>query len=469
MALVFTLCVLTTSRWTLAADKKYWDLSPYRVQLSLAVQCRAKPQAKLGDQLQDWIRKRIRATIYPLWSTEISLVEGPLKYQLLSGLEDLDGSVEVEAAARFDKQIFLSVRASSTGYVLESREYDCYLYRWGPVLRRNVRQQVVLAQQCFDLARATFAPLATIRPSPNDDRQVLLHFKGSDLPRQTSEEPFAEPGDIYQPFLVRTRSTGEVQPAGVKQVPWTLLTLDEASQTGWTSQVHTGIRTPFGLRRRGRVEHLAIATRHRPGTTPVRFHARHDATQALSGYEVFWREADDQETQLLGHTDANGTVQVAPGPNPVTTLFLRSDGQLLAKIPVAPGSPSILQVPVADDPARLRAQAHVTALREKLIDLVARRTILIARVRDSLQKGKIGEAQQRFNKLDNLPGRAQFDRQVSSAENNKLNRSADAKTQARIEKLFADIRKLLGRFLSAGEVSDLQKEMNAARLGSRES
>ncbi|MCH2597055.1 MAG: hypothetical protein MKZ95_14855 [Pirellulales bacterium] len=64
--------------------------------------------------------------------------------------------------------------------------------------------------------------------------------------------------------------------------------------------------------------------------------------------------------------------------------------------------------------------------------------------------------------MDGLPGRASFDQQLSSVENNKLNRSEDAKIQARIDKMFSDTRKLLGRFLGAREISDLQNELNAA-------
>ena len=467
LALALCLGWLTAHTPALAAEKKYWDLSPYRIQLYLAVENGAKPQAELGNKLLDLVRERIHATLYPVWSTEIILAEGPLRHQLASGLQNLENRPIGEAASRFDKRLYLAVRASAAGYLLECREYDCYVHRWGPVRKCTVRQEIALPAQCYDLLRDTFAPLATIRPIDDDDRHVRLHFKGSELPRQITKEPFKEPGDIYQPLLVRTSSSGEVRPDGVKQVPWTLLSLKEPEATEWKSQVHSGIRTPFGLRRRGRVDHLAIALRHTPRTTPVRFHARHDQAQGLGGYEVFRRETDDQASQLLGLTDADGTVQVPVANNPVSTLFLRSDGQLLAKIPVAPGATPRLEVPVADDPARLRAQAELTSLREKLIDLVARRTLLMARVRDRLEKGNIEEAGELYSQLDALPGLASFDQKMSSAENNKLNRSTDARIQGRIDKLFADTRKLLGRFLSAREVSNLQNELNAARRGKK--
>jgi hypothetical protein len=120
-------------------------------------------------------------------------------------------------------------------------------------------------------------------------------------------------------------------------------------------------------------------------------------------------------------------------------------------------------VPVADDTARLRAQASLTSLTEQLIDTVAQRNILIARVRDRIKKGQIEAAQELYSELDSLPGRAQFDQRISSAENRQLNHSDDPKVQARIERLFADTRKLLGRFLSTKQITELQGELTAAR------
>ena len=247
-----------------SAEKKYWDLSPYRIQLHIAVDCSAKPRATLGEELLEAIQQRVQATIFPLWSTDFSLAEGPYRNQLLSGLQHLDNRFIDEQASRFDKQLYLCVRASATGYALQSREYDCYLHRWGPMLSQNIRQEIALPERCYDLLRATFSPLATVRALPDDKLAVVLHFKGSDLPRRTKENLFVHPGDVYQPLLVRTSSTGETGPQDVREVPWTYLTLTESQQADWLSQVHSGIRTPFGLRRRGRVEHMAIAICGKP-------------------------------------------------------------------------------------------------------------------------------------------------------------------------------------------------------------
>ncbi|NOZ40949.1 MAG: hypothetical protein GXP24_12095 [Planctomycetes bacterium] len=474
LALLATLVMCGPS--TNAAEQKYWELSPYRVQLHLAVDDSYRPQPELGPRLVADLQQQIRATIYPLWTTKITLATGPEKQRLLTQLDTLEknpaGNFDVEKLTLgCDKQIFVIVVSTPLGMTLKSRELDCTTRRWGAVQQRQVRQAWMLSTQCLDLVCQTFSPLATIRPIQGDDKEkaqalnknVLLRFRGSDLPQQTDLSFLTVPGEAYQPLMVRTSSSGEVKADSIRDIPWTYLTLGEKKEDGWHAAVHTGTRRPFGVRRRGRIEHLALAIRKPTGTTKVRFHARHDATQGLSGYEVFRREPNAIDSQPMGLTDTVGAVEVLPGESVVTLLFLRSEGQLLAKVPVVPGAKPVIEVPIADDTARLRAQASLTSLTERLIDTVAQRNILIARVRDRIKNGNLDEAQKLFTDLDNLPGRAKFNQDIKSAENRKLNHSNDPKVQARIEKLFADTRKLLGRFLNTRQISELQGELTTAR------
>jgi len=450
---------------TSAADQKYWELSPYRIKLHVAVDDSQRPQPKLATQLTQALQQQIRATLYPLWSTEIQLVEGPQKQQQLLQLRQWSDPLNEKSLLGCDKQLFLNVVSSALGTVLESREFDCSTLRWGAVQRRQVRQEILLPSQCFAILCETFSPLATIRPIPDSSTEILLRFRGSELPQQTDLSFLTPPGEAYQPLMVRTNSSGEVKTDSIREIPWTYLTLDQKKEDGWHGQVHTGTRRPFGVRRRARVEHLALALRNPVGPTRVRFYARHDSTQGLSGYEIFRREPQATESQPLGLTDTTGAVEILASESKVSLLFLRSEGQLLAKVPIVPGAKRLIEVPIADDTARLRAQASLTSLTEQLIDTVAQRNILMARVRDRLQNGQIDQAQELFTTLDSLPGRAQFDQKISSAENRKLNQSTDPKVQSRIESLFANTRKLLGRFLSTKQISKLQGELNAARRG----
>lgn len=466
-ALAGALVVLTSCGASHAADTKYWELSPYTIRIQLAVDDSARCRPALDTELANYLEERILMTLHPLWSVELEVAQGAEKHLLLDNLPTLDEHL-TEITSRFDKRMFLTIVAGAEGYRLACREWDQYTRLWGPVLRRSVRQELMLPEQCFALLRSAFAPLAKVRSDPEDEKRATLVFKGSELPRRTDDATFRFPGDVYQPLLIRSDHTGEVLPKGVSVVPWTYLTLTEPNGGQWQCSVNSGIRRPFGLRRRGRSEHLAIALRNPPGVTWVRFYARHDKSRGLSGYEVFRRLEDDAKSEPLGLTNATGSVQVMPAGGRVVTLFLRSDGQLLAKVPVPPGAKPLIEVPIADDTARLRAQAELTALREQLIDIVARRNILMARARNRLEEGEFGEAREMLDELDDLPGRAQFNRMISSAERAPTNISEDPRVQQKIEKLFAQTRKLLGRFLAVRQISELRNEVNAAARGNAE-
>ncbi len=459
MLLTFAFCLPSSAN---AADERQWGFANYHIQIHLAVDSAAKPQVNLSKNLTNYLERRIQATLFPLWSVEFSTATGPFEHLLLHQMDELPTLEKMEPGIGFDKQLVLTVIANSEGYLIACREHDLTTNRWGPVLRQQARQPRTLPEQCFSLLKKTFAPIAKIRRDLDDDRHVSLHFKGSNLPRRSNEPLFAQPGTVYQPLKIRKTRRKEVRPDTISPIPWTYLTLEEMQDGTGRCRVHSGIRKPFGVRRRANVENIAIALPQTQQSTRVRFHARHDKSQPLVGYEVFQRDTDEQPSQLLGLTNNRGAIEVSPGAASVRTLFLRSDGKLLAKIPVATGAISLVEVPIADDTARLKAQATITSLREQLIDLVARRNILIARVRDQAANNRLAEARKLLSQLDALPGRAYFAQLLSAAERNERNRSTEPKVQARIEKMFADTRKLLGRFLSTRQISDLQAELNAA-------
>ncbi|MEM8947531.1 MAG: hypothetical protein AAGD11_20325 [Planctomycetota bacterium] len=461
------LCLEANTR---AATQKYWELSPYRVSLNIAIDDAAQPRPGASQALLAALTTELRTTIYPLWKTTMVIASGEDKQRLQTVLDEPESPPEglldiSKLVSGSDKQIFLCVRVTRTGIELRCREFDCTTQRWGVTRRRSVRQHSMLHENCFDLVCQTFSPLATIRSLPDSDSEVLLKFKGSELPQQADLSFLTVSGEPLQPMMVRTSSSGEIKADSIRDIPWTYLTLADQQDDGWHGKVHTGTRRPFGVRRRGRIEHLALSLRAPSGSTQVRFYARHDSTVGLTGYEVFRREPDATESVALGLTDGDGSVELTPTDQAVSLLFLRSEGQLLAKVPIVPGAKPLVEVPIADDTARLRAQSALTSLTEQLIDTVAKRNILIARVRDRIKNGDVDDAQELFTELDGLPGRSQFDRDIQTEKQRKLHQSSDPKVQARIDKLFADTRKLLSRFLSTKPISEVQGELTAARRG----
>ncbi|MEM1303607.1 MAG: hypothetical protein AAGG46_01845, partial [Planctomycetota bacterium] len=197
-----------------------------------------------------------------------------------------------------------------------------------------------------------------------------------------------------------------------------------------------------------------------------RLHARDNPEQPLVGYHVYARDAAEGELQPLGASDAQGLVDVPVSDSVVRTLFVKSGSKLVAKLPIAPGADEELSASLVDESKRIDAEARLSLLREELIDLVARRSILIARTRAALDAQEHDKAGRFVNELEGLPGLNVFNQRLTEQE--QLSRSRDPAVQARIERLFEDTREVLGAFLSSREITELRREVaDATKQASR--
>jgi hypothetical protein len=444
-----------------AVDDKSWSTSPYRVQLHLAVESAANPGMISAEQLARQIDQRIQANISPLWNTELIVHQGSQKTKLFNHLHELEGYKE-DYPSTFDKQLFLTLKARLDGVRIACRERDNFTGRWTSPLEKTVRQELLLSEQCFALICETFAPLAIVRLDTTDEQRVFLDLKGADLVQQSGEQLFVSQGAVYQPFFVRSKPSANSSTSRIIEVPWTYLAVEELKAAAWQGLIYSGTRRPFGVRRRAGIEIKALAIKMPLPATRVRFHASHDKSLSLAGYEVFEKLPTDGEFAPLAVTDQQGIVSVTCGDAPIKWLALRSDSQLLAQVPVAPGSAPQIEIPIADDVARLLVQEMLTSFKEQLIDVVARRNILIARTRDQLQQGNSQQARKLLDEIGDLPTRANLDRSLGSIEGNPAHRSANPRVQAKIDRLLADSRKLLGNFLSTREILELETEVNAS-------
>jgi hypothetical protein len=175
-----------------------------------------------------------------------------------------------------------------------------------------------------------------------------------------------------------------------------------------------------------------------------------------------FRETDPQAApELVGVTDKHGLLDVALGDQPTATLLLRSDGQVLAKLVVAAGATPIVEAPIADDTVRLAAQGEVQAVREELVDIVARRAILIARIEALLKDGKAEDARPLMAELSDLPTASMLRSRIEGVAA-RLRTSDDPRVRQTIDGQFTATRDLLARFLDGRVLTDLQARLNEA-------
>lgn len=477
-----------------ATVDRYWEFSPYRVQLFIKLETSSIWREAIGRTLPEVIDRRAGVAMGPLWRLETALVD-----DLGTGDDNVQVAVTDEQLAElrrdFDKLITLVIRETPMGLEVSAQEYDSLVESWGPVVRSTTADGSSVAELAFATVHSAFAPMAKFRVDRENPGQVELSFRGESLPQHsTASEPVVKPGDILRPVLRRVDRTGLPVEDGIQSTPWTFFSVNETNEakptesdneaepdetTGGESEtaeaskpadvaklsdatIYSHTRFPFSARQRGRVEQLALKVNVADADTRLRLHARDDSEVPLVGFKVFTRNAGEEASTLVGKTGRDGSIAIPPGKSPIQIAFVQSSGQWIAKIPLVPGADGVIEAPLVDDRKRLEAEARLVGIREELIDMVARRNILAARARSKIKAKDIEGAERLIRELEDIPTATEFEQQ-RIRQQERMVESSDPRVQARISKLFNDTRDVLAEFMAPGLVQQLKRELIASR------
>jgi hypothetical protein len=438
-----------------------WDLEPYHIQISIAIDAPGGLTEQLASELPRYLQRRIDASLAPAWTCDVHIATGADRAKLLTAIAASDPPPPNVPKDK-DKLLIAVIRTAPDGIELSAREFDRYVQRWSPPLRRNSRQDSYVPEQLFSLVYQTFSPIAQLELDPKDPRRVVLRPRGASLARSAGATPLAKPGDVYVPVLRRTMRNGELEKKnGLQTVPWTYVEATEIKDNTIVGHFQSASRRPIIVRRQGRIEPVAIALRTDPDALTLRLHSRTTAEKSLVGYEVFTQKPGDEALAPVGISDTAGQITIPPGKTPLQFLLIKHGGQLFAKIPVLAGEKQHLDLPLPDDDARLAAEASLAAVREDLVDVVARRNILISRARQKIEKKDYATAQELLRSLNDLPGRQQFKTTLDAAKRSL--RSSDPQMQRRIDRLFDATDALLTQFLDMSAINKVHDELREAQ------
>lgn len=477
--LALLLATLASAR---AQELSFWGLTPYRVRVVVAVDTQSAAPEAFAHHLAERLAERTDAAIGALWRLETVVADPRLRTALISAPEGELGAVlpdredeEKESAedeasegeqedgehrARPDKTIVIGVVETVRGVRVWAVEHDEHVRRWGARISEPVAALSHAPETAFRLMCEAFAPVANFDVDAQDVEHVTLSFKGAELPKRDGAPNWTRAGDVYEPILRRIDREGQPVENGVQPVPWTYFLLTEPGDPA-TADVYSHTRRPLGARRRGRVEYLAVRVPQSREATTLRLHAREDASRPLIGYQVFVQDGPEAEREPIGATDAQGTIPIAPGEWPIQLAYVKCGGQVVAKLPVAPGAEQRLDVPLLDETPRLNVEAKLGLLREELIDVVARRQILIARIDGAIDQGDLDKAVRLQRELEQLPGMRQFRSRIRSQRQSV--RTDNPSVQQRIDQMFADTERVLNAFLGQREITEVQMRIADAR------
>ena len=447
---------------TFAADQSVWQMMPYRMQVFVAVAPRPSLPPRLQTELCSSLAARIEAVVGVQWSATVSLAPPPLRHVLLNGVENMQVDQIQLPLRETDKILFLAVTIDPGNATVTARDFDVHTRMLNPAVTLRVWQIGSLCDVAFDAMLAAFAPLARI--DRTEKNQVVFRPKASGLPLRDRNLHMIHGNDIFRPILRYNDREGNFRRA--VPVPWTFCTIVSILPGEISCQVHSGIRATLATRGRGRVESLAMRVVPHRGSTILLLRSRTEPKVPLAGYEVYSHSPGKSGATLVGRTDRQGCLLVPPAESLLRFLLIKNGAEPLAYLLIVPGLESQLTADIPNDDQRLEAEGFVTGLQEELVDLVARREILLARIRTRIEAGQIDSAEKLLDELRHLPKGSQFLESIAR-EQGRLT-SKDPAVQTRINSLLADTRHLIDLHLDPDSIEELEREMHAAKGGNTE-
>jgi hypothetical protein len=443
-----------------------WEYTPYHSIVWLALEPVPQLPQSLVASLGDSVASRSRATWGGVLHVQVETPPVALQSFLLNDLDTITADAVAASASRealeADK-LYLTASAYRAGaIVVRVRELDCRTRQLGPVVQRTCATIDELPLALCDALSESFTPLARIEQV--DDRTLVARLRAAGLIENPASPALIEPGMVLRPVIRRNDRAGLPAKGGIQPIPWSFLTVEKRRDAILDCTLRSGYRAAIPPRGGARIERLALLVRPRHESTTLVLRSRSDADKPLVGYEIHRRLKDGDKTELLGITDDRGSLVVPPGDGSLETLVVKNGKQLLARLPLVPGYDQTLTASVVDDEGRLAAEGFVAALSSRVLDLVARREILAARIRARVKEGKTDDAQRLLDEFRKLETRTDLNRELDRFRQQVA--TNDKQTQQRIDKVFTDAQKLLLlRPLSDELLTQLTREVTGAKAG----
>jgi hypothetical protein len=227
------------------------------------------------------------------------------------------------------------------------------------------------------------------------------------------------------------------------------------------------MRNPLVGRISASVVKMALKVRPRGQTTKIQLLSRDETPVPLEGYEIFAKKPLPKDSEVknmakrLGLTDWRGIIEVQRDDLPLRLLYVKNGTYLMARLPVVPGYEETQSVELPSDDKRLEAEAFVKGMESTVMDLVARREILTARIRRRIGEGKLDQARELLEEIKSFQTKDDLEILLTNRQQSGLS-SADERQQRLIDQMLSGTRILLNKYLDPDKLVALQREVEEA-------
>ena len=439
-----------------------WEITPYqcRVWLTASIHPSFSPEseAKLRGEIVNVLRARHGAT----W--EIDVIDAPLAVKrTVEKLAPHDwGSIQwfdidpTLASAELDKLFVVRLVAQLQHIELHVVEFDIATRQLGSLLFKTRAASDNLAWCIADTVTDAFSPTAMVHRVEN--HQAELRVRAGELLTDRNEPASITQGALLQAIAIPFTPHGKVRTEGIRVIPWTVLEVGESAAGRLQATIHSGYGQPLRARRSRRLQQRASVLKVRHPHTTVQLIANRTPARPLQGYEVFVEESGQSPSRSLGISDRHGRVRIPSADVPLQQIIVQHGARKLSRLPLVVGHRESSPLPLTDDDDRLELEGYVQGIMDRLIDAVAQRQLITARVRKHIEAGNYDGARDLIAQLRKVESRSEFLDRIQRRQRQLGGSNREMQSRA-VDKLFADTRVLFEQFLDPLLPQRLQDEL----------
>ena len=422
---------------------------PYRIRAWVRAEPTARLDAASRLALIDGWRALIRRFVGAPWIVEIDDRPGPLSRGRLEALIAKD----VAPFAKGEDKLWIFAVEGTTplgsGYRFSGREYDVQTGRLGPVTAHSAAPEPDAPRALFRLSLDVFAPFAEIGPPGAGDVQVTIQAQA--LPPANPVGHVAVPGTTLIPLRVFQKPNGAV--LRIDPIRYSYLRVKQVGGDESRCDIVSSLPDPLSKRVIGRNRLIALGVKPSAVPTRLRFLTRPPESKPLAGYTLTARNAPQGRPREVGMTDREGRL-VLPADHADRLMVYRllaGNVEPLVEFPAMPGeSAEERLIRVNPLNATVALETKLNALKDEVVDLVAVRARLEARLKARADGNAWDEVRTLLDEYKKLPPKSNFAQRLETLRNDaaKLQRETrrpvlTPTAQAQV----AEAEALIGRYL----------------------
>ncbi|WP_406699926.1 hypothetical protein V5E97_13870 [Singulisphaera sp. Ch08] len=433
---------------------------PYRIEASIRIDPKTRIDARSRDRLfAEWLALVHRFVGAP-WDLTVAKDQAT---QFAGDLDSLDAKNFASVSAERDKVWVIRLEQVKAGYALSGREFDVSTGRLGPTFQRAVPIVEDLPRELLRLALDLFSPIAEL--VEQEAGGATLAVRGGAIEPASPAGRVVGPGSIFQPVRLVFQPDGSTR---ILNLPFSYLKVEKLEGARARCSIVSAFRDPFTQRiaRKNKLIALGVKPADRP--TRLKFVTRPDMTPA-AGYVLTIRTLPDGPTREVGITDRQGRIVLESGfaSELVVIRLLAGNIEPMVELPLMPGeSATERTIPFVPKPATVVLEAQLDSLRDTVIDLVAVRARLEARLKARAEGDDWAGVEATLNEFTKLTPRDLLATKLATLKEDATRQQALTKTailtktaQAQI----AEVQALIDRYLDDEIVRSYTEALQASR------